>query len=108
MKTLPSVAFATAVFAFALAALTAPSVKADVYIAQPAGTASGADVGRYHLVAAGEGLFVFDSATGRTWQARLDEESMAIWWEPTIFIETEAALPPPITPDIPGLTTYEE
>ena len=108
MKTLPSVAFVTAVAAFALAAVVAPPAEADVYIAQPAGTASGADVGRYQLVSAGDGLYVFDSATGRTWQAYLDEETMAIRWAPTIFAETEAALPPPITPDIPGLTTYEE
>ncbi|MEM7123923.1 MAG: hypothetical protein AAF563_21790 [Pseudomonadota bacterium] len=108
MKTLPSVAFATAITTLALAAVAVPPVKADVYIAQPAGTASGADVGRYHLVSAGDGLYVFDSATGRTWQAHQDEETMAVRWEPTIFTETESALPPPITPDIPGMTTYEE
>lgn len=108
MKTLPTVAIATAVAAFALAALTSPAARADVFIAQPAGTASGADVGRYQLVAAGDGLFVFDSATGRTWRAHQDEESTAITWEPTLFSETESVLPPPIQPDIPGMTTYEE
>ncbi len=106
MKSMLTVTVAITVLA--LAVLMVPPVKADVFIAQPAGTASGADVGRYHLVSAGDGLYVFDSATGRTWQAHQDEENSVILWEPTLFSETESALPPPITPDIPGMTTYEE
>ena len=67
------VAVAVTVFALVILAGSSPP-RADVFIAQPAGTASGADVGRYQLVPAGDGLYVFDSATGRTWQAHQDEE----------------------------------